>query len=124
MQIKNHEDVNNGDIGYITDISKVGNDTTISIDFGSGKIKEYGINEVTNPVRIITTTAKVMNGSSPVVSVKTKEPIPKELNFKCMEEINKVEVQAPVKIGDIIIENILNYMVFKNLLCYNLNHNN
>lgn len=70
--------------------------------------KEYGINEVTNPVRIITTTAKVVNGSSPVVSVKTKEPIPKELNFKCMEEINKVEVQAPVKIGDIIIENILN----------------
>ena len=46
MQIKNHEDVNNGDIGYITDISKVGNDTTISIDFGSGKIKEYDINDM------------------------------------------------------------------------------
>lgn len=46
MQIKNHEDVNNGDIGYITDISKVGNDTTTSIDFGGGKIKEYDINDM------------------------------------------------------------------------------
>lgn len=46
MQIKNHEDVNNGDIGYITDISKVGNDNTISIDFGGGKIKEYDINDM------------------------------------------------------------------------------
>ena len=46
MQIKNREDVNNGDIGYITDISKVGNDTTVSIDFGGGKIKEYDINDM------------------------------------------------------------------------------
>ncbi|UKI36962.1 MAG: ATP-dependent RecD-like DNA helicase [Clostridiales bacterium] len=47
MQIKNHEDVNNGDIGYITDISKVGNDTTISIDFWQRKkIKEYDINDM------------------------------------------------------------------------------
>lgn len=68
---------------------------------------EYGINEVTNPVRIITSTVKVENGESPVVPVKTKKPIPKALNFKCMEEIDKCMVKAPVKIGDIIIENIL-----------------
>lgn len=68
---------------------------------------EYGINEVTNPVRIITSTVKVENGESPVVPVKTKKPIPKALNFKCMEDIDKCMVKAPVKIGDIIIENIL-----------------
>ena len=68
---------------------------------------EYGINEVTNPVRIITSTVKVENGESPVVPVKTKKPIPKALNFKCMEEIDKCMVKSPVKIGDIIIENIL-----------------
>lgn len=68
---------------------------------------EYGINEVTNPVRVITTTAKVEGGVLPVVTVKTKSPIPKDLNFKCMEEINKVVVKAPVKIGDVVIENVL-----------------
>nr|WP_294371841.1 DUF1667 domain-containing protein [uncultured Clostridium sp.] len=37
----------------------------------------------------------------------TKTPIPKELNFKCIEEINKIVVEASVKLGDIIIKNIL-----------------
>lgn len=69
--------------------------------------EEYGINEVTNPVRVITSTAKVLNGTLPVVPVKTKEAIPKGLNFKCMEEINKVTVKAPVKVGDVVIENVL-----------------
>lgn len=68
---------------------------------------EYGINEVTNPVRVITSTVKVQNGELPVVPVKTTNAIPKELNFKCMEEINKVIINAPVKIGDIVIQNVL-----------------
>ena len=42
-----------------------------------------------------------------MLSVKTDKPIPKELIFKCMEEINKVTTKAPVKIGDIILENVL-----------------
>ena len=67
----------------------------------------YGINEVTNPVRVITSTVKIYNGELPVVPVKTNNPIPKELNFKCIEEINKIIISAPVKIGDVIIENVL-----------------
>lgn len=68
---------------------------------------EYGINEVTNPVRVITSTVKVENGELPVVPVKTNNPIPKGLNFKCMEEINKVTIKAPVKIGDVVIKDVL-----------------
>ena len=68
---------------------------------------EYGINEVTNPVRVITSTVKVENGELAVVPVKTNNPIPKGLNFKCMEEINKTLIEAPVMIGDVIIRNVL-----------------
>jgi len=68
---------------------------------------EYGINEVTNPVRVITSTVKVENGELAVVPVKTNKSTPKGLNFECMEEINKVVAIAPVKIGDVIIENVL-----------------
>ena len=67
----------------------------------------YGINEVTNPVRVITSTVRVGNGELPVVPVKTNNPSPKGLNFKCMEEINKAVVNAPVKIGDVVIKNVL-----------------
>ena len=68
---------------------------------------EYGINEVTNPERVITSTVKIENGELAVVPVKTNKPIPKGLNFKCMEEINKVSISAPVRIGDVVIENVL-----------------
>lgn len=46
MQIKNHDDVNNGDVGYITKIEICGNDTTAHIDFGDGRIKEYDSSEL------------------------------------------------------------------------------
>lgn len=68
---------------------------------------EYGINEVTNPVRIVTSTVKVSGGEVPVVPVKTEKSIPKGLIMKCMEEINKVTIKAPAMIGDIVIKNVL-----------------
>ncbi len=67
----------------------------------------YGINEVTNPVRVITTTVKVKDGEFPVIPVKTKTPIPKELNFKSMEVLNSIEIEAPISMGDIIVKDIL-----------------
>lgn len=67
----------------------------------------YGINEITNPVRVITSTVKVINGELPVVPVKTKEPVPKDMNFKVMEVLKGVQVEAPIKVGDIIVKNIL-----------------
>lgn len=41
MQIKNHDDVNNGDIGYITKIVNMDSETILYINFGDGKLKEY-----------------------------------------------------------------------------------
>lgn len=66
----------------------------------------YGLNEVKNPTRVVTSTVKIKDGA--VIPVKTIEPIPKGLIFEVMKEINKVEIEAPVNIGDIIIENVLN----------------
>lgn len=67
----------------------------------------YGINEITNPVRIITSTVKVSDGELPVLPVKTKEPVPKDMNFRIMEALKEIRVEAPIKVGDIIVENIL-----------------
>jgi exodeoxyribonuclease V alpha subunit len=41
MQIKNKGDVNNGDVGYITDISKQNGDVCITVDYGDGRTAEY-----------------------------------------------------------------------------------
>ena len=66
----------------------------------------YARKEVTNPTRIVTTTVKVINGTSGMVSVKTKEDIPKGKIFDCVKALKNVQVEAPVHIGDVIADNI------------------
>lgn len=41
MQIKNYEQVNNGDVGYITNITGSENEAVVEIDFGDGRIMKY-----------------------------------------------------------------------------------
>ena len=66
--------------------------------------EDYARKEVISPTRIVTSTVPVVNGKIPMVSVKTREDIPKGKIFECMEEIRRVFAVAPVQIGDIIIE--------------------
>lgn len=67
--------------------------------------EEYAKKEVTAPTRTVTSTVKISEGDIPFVPVKTKEDIPKDKIFECMQEIRAVSVKAPVSIGDTIIEN-------------------
>ncbi len=66
----------------------------------------YARKEVTNPTRIVTSTVRVSGGSIDMVSVKTKEDIPKGRIFDCVKALKEVEVSAPVHIGDVILENV------------------
>lgn len=66
----------------------------------------YARKEVTNPTRIVTSTVRVTNGKSKMVSVKTKEDIPKEKIFACVKALKNVQMEAPVHIGDRIAANI------------------
>lgn len=67
---------------------------------------KYAKAELTNPVRMVTSTLKVQEGALPVVSVKTEAPIPKDKIFQCLKVLKKVKVQPPIQIGDMIVENI------------------
>lgn len=68
---------------------------------------EYARNEIIAPKRIVTSTVRVENGQRPVIPVKTDREVPKNMIFDVMDAIRKVRVDAPVKIGDIVIENVL-----------------
>lgn len=65
----------------------------------------YAKKELTNPTRIVTSSVRVCNGTLLRVSVKTSQDIPKNRIMDIMQEIKRAKVDAPVKIGDIIIEN-------------------
>ena len=66
----------------------------------------YARKEVTDPTRIVTSTVKVTGGKSDMVSVKTEEDIPKGKIFECIKELQGVQAQAPIHIGDVIAANI------------------
>ena len=66
----------------------------------------YARKELTNPTRIVTSTVRVAGGRLAMVSVKTASDIPKGKIFDCVKALKDVEVKAPVKIGDVIVENV------------------
>ena len=67
--------------------------------------KTYAVNECTDPQRVVTSTVRCADGE--VVSCKTSTTIPKALMFEVMKAINTAVAPASVKIGDVIIENVL-----------------
>ena len=67
---------------------------------------EYAKKELTRPERTVTSTVRVSGGKANVVSVRTATDIPKDAIFTVMEAINALVVPAPVKIGDVLCENI------------------
>ena len=68
---------------------------------------EYAEKEIFDPQRIITTTVSISNAIISLVPVKTDRSIAKQLSFKVIECTSKIQLNAPVKMGDVVIENIL-----------------
>ena len=66
----------------------------------------YARKEVTDPTRIVTSTVRVSGGSIQMVSVKTKEDIPKDKIFECVRALKGIQIPAPVHIGDIVLKNV------------------
>ena len=67
---------------------------------------EYAKKELTRPERTVTSTVRVSGGKANVVSVRTATDVPKDAIFRVMEAINVLEVPAPVKIGDVLCDDI------------------
>jgi CxxC motif-containing protein len=68
---------------------------------------DYGIKEMTNPTRVLTSTVHISDASVKRLPVKTAGTIPKPFLKQAMEIVNQVEVKAPITVGQIIINNIL-----------------
>lgn len=66
----------------------------------------YAKDEMKNPKRVVTTSVRVLDGELPLASVKTNGPIPKKYIFDLMEILKKIELKAPVKVGDVVVRNV------------------
>lgn len=63
--------------------------------------------EMYNPKRTLQTTVKTIYKEHERLSVKTSESIPKDLIFDIMKIAKGVVVEKPIKVGDVVSENIL-----------------
>lgn len=93
-------------LGCLLTVQMDGNEV-VSVTGNTCKRGEtYGYKEVTNPTRVVTSTVKVIDGNEEMISVKTKEDIPKDKILACTKLLKGVTMKAPVQIGDIILTNI------------------
>lgn len=67
----------------------------------------YGVKELSNPTRTVTSTVKIKGGILPRIPVRTDKEIPKNKIFDCMKIINEIELEVPIKCGQVLVENIL-----------------
>ena len=70
--------------------------------------KEYAIAEYKSPVRVLTATVLTKGSLKKLLPVKTSKPIHKTRLMDCMHYISKVRVEPPIKMGQVIVSNILN----------------
>ena len=67
---------------------------------------EYGKIELTAPTRTVTSTVRCEGGAHPRCPVKTDRPVPKGSVFQVMEALEGIDLTAPVRVGQVVIENV------------------
>ena len=68
---------------------------------------KFAHQELTCPMRVLTTTVAVSGGDEALLPVRTAEAIPLELHAQAMDLIRGLVIDAPIRMGDIVLEDLL-----------------
>ncbi len=68
---------------------------------------KFAHQELTCPMRVLTTTVAVSGGDEALLPVRTAEAIPLALHAQAMDLIRGLVVNAPIHMGDVILPNLL-----------------
>lgn len=68
---------------------------------------KFARQELTCPVRVLTTTVAVSGGDEALLPVRTAEAIPLALHAQAMALIRGLVVNAPIRMGDVVLPNLL-----------------
>jgi CxxC motif-containing protein len=68
--------------------------------------KDYATNEYYNPSRLLTTTVQIAGARIPLIPVRSSKPVPIEKIMDFMDELAMITVTAPVKMGDVLVQNM------------------
>jgi len=77
---------------------------TVSVDGNlCPKGLTYAIDELTHPMRTLTTSVRVRDGIQRLASVKTTTAIPRDALPAVRSALRSIELRAPVAIGDVVL---------------------
>ena len=68
---------------------------------------KFAHQELTCPTRVLTTTVAVSGGDETLLPVRTAEAIPLALHAQAMNLIRSLVVNAPIRMGDVVLEDLL-----------------
>lgn len=68
---------------------------------------KFAHQEVTCPMRVLTTTVAVSGGDETLLPVRTAEAIPLKLHAQAMALIRGLVVKASIRMGDVVLPNLL-----------------
>lgn len=68
---------------------------------------KFAHQELTCPMRMLTTTVAVFGGDEALLPVRTAEAIPLALHAQTMTLIRDLVVNAPIRMGDVVLEDLL-----------------
>jgi CxxC motif-containing protein len=94
-------------VGCALEVTHDGSTITRVVGHSCKKGIDYAQTELTDPRRMLASTVRVRGGLHPLVPVCTAAPMPKPLIFDLLAELRRVELEAPVRLGQVVLENAL-----------------
>ena len=68
--------------------------------------REYAQQEIRDPRRVLTTTVRVRGGEIAMLPVRSAEPLRRGDLERAVRELSAVEVEAPVRMGEVVHEDV------------------
>lgn len=68
---------------------------------------KFARQELTCPMRVLTTTVAVSGGDEALLPVRTAEAIPLALHAQAMTLIRGLVIEAPIRMSDVVLPNLL-----------------
>jgi len=73
--------------------------------------EKYAIKETKSPERVVTSTVRIKNARYPRLPVRTVKPVPKNKIKDIIKSLETINLDAPVKYHEVIIEDVANTKV-------------
>ena len=68
---------------------------------------KFAHQELTCPMRVLTTTVTVSGGDEALLPVRTSEAIPLALHAQAMDLVRGLVIEAPIRMSDVVLPNLL-----------------